>query len=103
MQALEPGDLVKCQQYATWLLGEAIDDTLNNNCFAVMDRIIPSDEATFKLNGSVNRHNCVYWARENPYEVMPKVLNAAGVTVCAGICTKGIAGPFFFNGTCNGD
>ncbi len=45
VQALEPGDL-KWQDYATWLLGEAVDNMLNSNCFAVMDQIIHSDEAT---------------------------------------------------------
>lgn len=28
-------------------------------------KIVWSDEAQFKLNGRVNRHNCVYWAFEN--------------------------------------
>jgi hypothetical protein len=26
-----------------------------------------SDEATFKLNGTANRHNFVYWTPENPH------------------------------------
>jgi len=25
------------------------------------------DETQFKLNGTVNQHNCVYWAPENPH------------------------------------
>jgi hypothetical protein len=28
--------------------------------------ILWSDEASFKLNGRVNKHNCVYWSPENP-------------------------------------
>ena len=28
--------------------------------------IVWSHEATFKLSGTVNRHNCVYWSSENP-------------------------------------
>ena len=31
-----------------------------------LDIIWWSDEATFKLNGRINLHNCVYWASENP-------------------------------------
>lgn len=26
-----------------------------------------SDEATFEINGAVNRHNCRYWSDENPH------------------------------------
>ena len=32
----------------------------------ILDNIIWSDEASFKLNGHVNRHNCVYWSNVNP-------------------------------------
>lgn len=32
----------------------------------LIDRVIWSDEAIFKLNGEVNRHNMVYWVRDNP-------------------------------------
>jgi hypothetical protein len=30
----------------------------------IIDRIIYSDESMFHLSGNVNRHNCVYWSRE---------------------------------------
>ena len=30
------------------------------------DKIIWSDEACYKLSDHVNRHNCLYWADENP-------------------------------------
>lgn len=32
-----------------------------------MSRTVWFAEATFKLNGTVNHHNYVYWAPENPY------------------------------------
>jgi len=32
----------------------------------LMYRVIWSDEAVFKLNGHINRHNSVYWATQNP-------------------------------------
>jgi hypothetical protein len=28
-------------------------------------KIVWFDKAQFKLNGTVNRHNCVYWSPEN--------------------------------------
>ena len=42
---------------------------------------LSGDESTFKLNGGVNRYNCVYWDSENPHLVMQTELNALGVTV----------------------
>lgn len=35
-----------------------------------LDWIFWTDEAIFKLNGHVNRHNCVYYAIENPHVVI---------------------------------
>ena len=38
----------------------------------LLDNIWWSDEACFKLNGHINRHNCVYWATENPRIMVEK-------------------------------
>jgi hypothetical protein len=51
-----------------------------------------------KLNGRVNEHNCVYWSSENPRFVIEE-LHVPGVTVWAGICSKGVIGPYFFDET----
>jgi hypothetical protein len=40
---------------------------LVNNDWYFMHTILFSDEATFKSNGSVNRHNMHYYATENPH------------------------------------
>lgn len=59
-------------------------------------RVLFSDEATFCLNGTVNRQNCRYWARENPHWMQeahtqyPQKIN-----VWAGIIGDRIIGPFF--------
>ena len=66
------------------------------------DRILWTDEACFKLNGHVNRHNCVYWEDENPRRVIEREVNVSGVTVWAGITSTALVGPFFFEGTVNG-
>jgi hypothetical protein len=34
-----------------------------------LNSVIFSDEAKFYLSGTVNRRNCGYWARKNPYWV----------------------------------
>lgn len=73
------------------------------NDSSLPDRILWTDEATFKLNGHVNRHNCVYYAVENPHIVITEEMNAPGVIVWAGIWSGGIIGPFFFRDTVTAD
>ena len=58
-----------------------------------------SDEASFKLNGIVNRHNCIYWSSKNPHVTMEQALNLPGVMVWAGVSVHRIISPFFFEGT----
>jgi hypothetical protein len=64
---------------------------------SLCDRIVWTDEAIFKLNEHVNRHNCVYYVVENPHIVITKQMNALGVTVWTGIWSRGIVGPSFFH------
>ena len=50
------------------------------------DSIAWSDGATFKLNGTIIRHNCVYWANENPNIIGDKTVDLAEVVVwCGGL------------------
>lgn len=65
--------------------------------------ILWSDEAQFKLDGSVNRHNCVYYAYENPHLVQQTQLNQPGITVWAALSTMGVIGPYFFVDNVKGD
>ena len=55
---------------------------------------------TFKLNGTVNRHDSVYWAPENPHVLM---VNLPGVHVWCGLSSRGLVGPFFFDATITGE
>jgi len=64
-------------------------------------KIVWSDEAQFKLNGTVNRHNCVYWALENLHVHVGKEVNLPGVNVWCGLSAGGLIGPFF-EGTVTG-
>ena len=73
------------------------------NCIAgILDNIVWTDEATFKLTGHVNRHNCIYWSDKNPHRIIEKQLNQPGVTVWGGISSSGVFGPVFFDGTVTG-
>lgn len=67
-----------------------------------VDHIIWSDEAIFKLNGQINKHNCVYWNSENLHHTLQKSVNLPGLHVWCGISSDGIIGPYFFNNTVTG-
>jgi transposase len=67
-----------------------------------LDRIIWSDESTFKLNGHINRHNCVYWNFDNQHHIIEKDVHLPGVMVWCAISSRGIIGPYFFDGTVTG-
>lgn len=70
----------------------------------LIDKILFSDEATFHMNGVVNRHNCRYWSNENPHWMeqdhtqYPQKLN-----VWAGIIGSRIIGPFIIHENLTGD
>ena len=66
-------------------------------------KIVWSDEAQFKLNGTVNRHNCVYWAPGNLHVHVDKAVNLLGVNVWCELSARGLIGPFFFEGTVTGE
>ena len=62
-----------------------------------------SDESSFFLNGTVNRHNCRYWALQNPHEFRETHTQfPQKVNVWAGIFNDQIVGPFFINGNLDG-
>lgn len=93
VQALHPEDYVDRVQFAELFLAAAEVEV------EWVNRVLWSDEAIFKLNGSVNRHNCVYWEEENPQVTIERELNLPGVVVWAGIWSGGLVGPYFFPGT----
>ena len=96
VHALNEDDPDRRIEFCEWYRARCADD----NTFSM--KIIWSDEATFKLNGSINRHNCSYWAQENPHLTVERHLNLPGVTVWCGLSAKGLIGPFFFEGTVTG-
>lgn len=65
-----------------------------------VSRVLFSDEATFCLNGAVNRQNCRYWAPQNPHWMIEVHTQfPQKVNVWAGIVGDRILGPFFIEGT----
>lgn len=49
----------------------------------------------FHLNGVVNKHNCRYWAFENPCELHQRPLHSQKVTVWCAVEKCGVIGPLF--------
>jgi len=60
-----------------------------------LPRLIFNDEATFHLNGKVNRHNVRILGLQNPQEALEHERDSPKVVVCALSQTK-LYGPFFF-------
>jgi len=68
------------------LMMERIDEDPN-----FLSNIVFSDEATFQINGNVNRHNCRFWSDANPHWTQK-------LNVWAGILNNAVIGPFFIDG-----
>ena len=81
---------------------EWVQQTVNED-EEFVTKIVRSDESQFKLNGTVNHPNCVYWAPENLHVHVGKAVNLPGVNVWCGLSARGLIGPFFFEGTVTGE
>ena len=96
VHALNDDDPDRRVQYCEWYLERCNEDAHFST------KIVWSDEATFKLNGSINRHNCTYWGPENPHVMVDHHVNLPGITVWCGLSSRGLIGPFFFDATMTG-
>jgi hypothetical protein len=54
------------------------------------------DEATFKINDQVNKHNYIYWNGTNPHIIIDKEVNVPCMTIWGGIWSNSVVEPFFF-------
>lgn len=62
----------------------------------LLSKIIFSDEATFYLNGKVNRHNIRIWGTQNPHTTHEIERNSPKVNVFCAVTERSVYGPFFF-------
>jgi transposase len=97
IHAITEDDPDRRLEFCEWFTGCAEDNA------QFYQQILYSDEAQFKLNGRINRHNSVYWASDNPHATIQQELNLPGITVWAGIHAGGLIGPYFFEGTVNAE
>lgn len=58
--------------------------------------IVWSDVATFKLNGRINRHNCIYWVTANPLFRHEPHVNLTRFSMLCSILSKILFEPFYF-------
>ena len=107
----------KFRPYKLQLIHELNEDDFDRRmefCEQMMERcnvdedfasnIVFSDEAIFMLNGTVNRQNCRYWARNNPHWVQEgHTQYPQKVNVWTGIVGGHVVGPFFLDETLTGD
>ncbi|GAB1604759.1 hypothetical protein Ahia01_000757400 [Argonauta hians] len=63
----------------------------------ILNDIVWSDEACFKLSGHINRHS-VYWYSENMHLTLQQQLDQPGINVWRGISSSSVLGPYFFDG-----
>ena len=60
----------------------------------LLKNILWSDEAAFHIGGFVNRHNCHYWAGEDPRVTSEKQQNRPKITIWYGMTSDRIVGPY---------
>lgn len=69
-----------------------------------LNTVIFTDESTFHVNGTVNRHNCRIWGSEKPCEIVQYQRDSPKVNVWCGLMHDRVVGPFIFaENTINGD
>jgi hypothetical protein len=68
----DPDHTVECCE---WFQRNADEDA------QFIDMTVWSDKAIFKLNGTVNSHNCTYWSYENVNIHDDKTMNLPGLAV----------------------
>ena len=59
----------------------------------IQQNLFLSDEATFYLNGLVNKHNVRYWSDTNPHVTIQTVMKSPKLNVCQ---KNQLVGPYFF-------
>lgn len=73
---------------------------LNRN---FLRHVLFSDESTFTNHGNVNKHNMHYWSVENPHWLREvEHQRPWSVNVWCGIMENRLIGPYFIEGTLNG-
>ena len=95
VNALNDDDPKRRVQYCKWYLELCVE----NADFPT--KSVQSDEATFKLNGFVNCHNCIYRELENPHAVVNLYVKLPEIILRCGQ-KSGLIESLFFHATVTG-
>jgi hypothetical protein len=85
-------DRPKRVEFANFMLSE-IDDNEG-----YLQRVMFMDEATFHINGCVNRYKCRIWGSQQQNEFLECIRDTPQVNVWCGLLYDHVVGPFFFCG-----
>ncbi|PNF43528.1 hypothetical protein B7P43_G03919 [Cryptotermes secundus] len=91
VQALTNDDKRKRMEFCDSMLEKMEDENF-------ISRLIFSDEATFHLSGTVNRHNVRIWGTEHQHETAEHERDSPKVNVFCAVSQDKLYGPFFFGG-----
>lgn len=92
VQELNEDDFDRRLEFCEIMMDE-IDADLN-----FLYRIVFSDEATFQINGNINRHNFRYWSDVNPNWMRDNHTQPQKLNVWMGMVNNVLFGPFFILG-----
>jgi hypothetical protein len=96
VQQLYEEDLQDRVEMCRTLIPMLTDSTIKENIFF-------SDEATFHINGLVNKHNVRYWSVDNPNVTIETAMKSPKINVWCAMSENCLIGPYFFDGdTING-
>lgn len=91
LQALRANDKVRRVEFCNAMLRNMEEDD------SFLSRVIFSDEATFHINGKVNRHNVRIWGLQNPHVTLEHERDTPKLNVFCAVSLKKVYGPFFFD------
>lgn len=92
VQALTNNDKEMRRTFCESMLEMVEDDE------TLFSRLVFSDEATFHLCGTVNRHNVRIWGTNHPHETIEHQRDSPKVNVFCAVSQNKVYGPFFFEG-----
>lgn len=94
VHGLIPGDTDRRIRFCNWLI----------NSQNLLPLILWSDESHFNNNGISNRKNDHFWDTENPRQIREcRFQQRFSINVWLGILGDTIIGPYFYQGTLNGE
>ncbi|GAA58123.1 transposable element Tc3 transposase, partial [Clonorchis sinensis] len=93
LQNITEEDKEQLVTFANWLLDNE----------EIVPSILWSDEASFSVDGIINKHNCEIWSRDALHGYLTHNLHSPHLCVWMGFPSKCLLRPFFFDATVSGD